>query len=114
MRIICPVFCVDFLKDIAIESGVDAKTVSRFLNQKSKVDKTTEIAICQALGVNFEDVIDRQDTTIESDRIYSTRTTAFNCQFGLAKQSCIYTSRDCGRIAAGNYAPAREGTLETG
>jgi Bacterial regulatory proteins, lacI family len=32
------------LTDIAIESGVDAKTVSRFLNQKSKVDETTALA----------------------------------------------------------------------
>jgi transcriptional regulator with XRE-family HTH domain len=54
--------------DIAIESGVDAKTVSRFVNQKSKVDETTAIAICQTLGVNFEAVIDRQDTKSEPDR----------------------------------------------
>jgi transcriptional regulator with XRE-family HTH domain len=55
------------LTDIAIESGVDAKTVSRFLN-RTKVDETTAIAICQALGEKFEDVIDRQDTEIEPDR----------------------------------------------
>ncbi len=42
------------LTDVAIESGVDSKTVSRFLNQKSKVDETTAIAICQVLGVKFE------------------------------------------------------------
>ncbi len=56
------------LTDIAIESGVDTKTVSRFLNQKSKVDETTAISICQALGVKFEVGIDRQDTEIESDK----------------------------------------------
>jgi hypothetical protein len=32
------------LTDVAIESGVDTKTVSRFLNKKSKVDETTAIA----------------------------------------------------------------------
>jgi transcriptional regulator with XRE-family HTH domain len=56
------------LTDVGIESGVDAKTVSRFLNQKSKVDETTAIAICQALGVKFEAEIDRQDTKIEPDK----------------------------------------------
>jgi transcriptional regulator with XRE-family HTH domain len=56
------------LTNIAIESGVDAKTVSRFLNQKSKVDETTAIAICQTLGVKFAAAIDRQDTKIEPDR----------------------------------------------
>jgi transcriptional regulator with XRE-family HTH domain len=53
--------------DIAIESGVDTKTVSRFLKQTSNVDETTAIAICQALGVDFEAAIDRQDTE-EPDR----------------------------------------------
>ncbi len=56
------------LTDVGIESGVDAKTVSRFLNQKSKVDETTAIAICQTLGVKFEADIDRFDTDIEADR----------------------------------------------
>jgi transcriptional regulator with XRE-family HTH domain len=56
------------LTDIAIESGVDAKTVSRFLNQKSKVDETTAIAICQTLGVKFAAEIDRQDPEIEPDK----------------------------------------------
>ena len=56
------------LTDIAIESGVDAKTVSRFLNQKSKVDETTAIAICQTLGVKFEAAIYPQYTEIEPDR----------------------------------------------
>ncbi len=56
------------LTELAIESGVDAKTVSRFLNQKGKVDETTAIAICQALGVKFDAAIDRQDTEIEPDK----------------------------------------------
>jgi transcriptional regulator with XRE-family HTH domain len=64
------------LTDVAIESGVDAKTVSRFLNQKSKVDETTAIAICQTLGVKFAAVIvgeaslseNRQDTESEPDK----------------------------------------------
>ncbi len=56
------------LTDVAIESGVDSKTVSRFLNQKSKVDETTAIAICQALDVKFEAAIDRQDTESEPDK----------------------------------------------
>jgi transcriptional regulator with XRE-family HTH domain len=167
------------LTDISIESGVHSRTVARFLNQESKVDETTAIAICQTLGVKFEAENNPQDTeiesdrtgqlsmnpfifgdpvppekfygrqqailevknriganrvseyqyrwfaadwedftialySIESDRIYSTRTTAVNCQLGFAKQSCLYTSRDRRRIAAGNYAPAGEGTLETG
>ncbi len=72
------------LTDIAIESGIDVKTVSRFLNQKSKVDETTAIAICQTLGVKFAAAIvggsgafapaiaslseNPQDTEIEPDR----------------------------------------------
>jgi transcriptional regulator with XRE-family HTH domain len=56
------------LTDVAIESGVDTKTVSRFLNQKSKVDETTAIAICHALGVKFEAEINHQDADIEPDR----------------------------------------------
>jgi transcriptional regulator with XRE-family HTH domain len=56
------------LTDVAIESGVDNKTVSRFLNQKSKVDETTAIAICQALGVKFEAAINCQDTESEPDK----------------------------------------------
>jgi transcriptional regulator with XRE-family HTH domain len=54
--------------DIAIESGVDAKTVSRFLKQTSNVDETTAIAICQTLGVKFEAENNPQDTKIEPDR----------------------------------------------
>jgi transcriptional regulator with XRE-family HTH domain len=56
------------LTDVAIESGVDAKTVSRFLSQRSKVDETTAIAICQTLGVKFEAAIDFQDRKIEPDK----------------------------------------------
>jgi transcriptional regulator with XRE-family HTH domain len=56
------------LTDVAIESGVDTKTVSRFLNQKSKVDETKAIAICQTLGVKFEAESTHQDTKIETDR----------------------------------------------
>jgi transcriptional regulator with XRE-family HTH domain len=56
------------LTDVAIESGVDAKTVSRFLNQKSKVDETTAIAICQTLNVKFEAENNPQDRKIEPDR----------------------------------------------
>jgi transcriptional regulator with XRE-family HTH domain len=56
------------LTDVAIESGVDVKTVSRFLNQRSKVDETTAIAICQALGVKFEAENNPQDTKSEPDR----------------------------------------------
>ncbi len=56
------------LTDVAIESGLDAKTVSRFFNQTSRVSRTTAIAICQALGVKFAAAIDLQDTEIEADR----------------------------------------------
>jgi transcriptional regulator with XRE-family HTH domain len=56
------------LTDIAIESGVDTKTVSRFLKQTSNVDETTAISICQALGVDFEAAIDRHDPEIEPDK----------------------------------------------
>jgi hypothetical protein len=38
------------------------------LNQKSKVDETTVIAICQTLGVKFEAAINCQDTEIEPDK----------------------------------------------
>jgi transcriptional regulator with XRE-family HTH domain len=56
------------LTDVAIESGLDAKTVSRFLNQTSRVSQTTAITICQTLGVKFAAAIDRQDTESEPDR----------------------------------------------
>jgi transcriptional regulator with XRE-family HTH domain len=65
------------LTDVAIESGVDTKTVSRFLNQKSKVDETTAIAICQTLGVKFEAAIDFQDRKIEPDRTGQLRMNPF-------------------------------------
>jgi transcriptional regulator with XRE-family HTH domain len=54
--------------DIAIESGVNSRTVARFLNRESKVDETTAIAICQTLGVKFAADIDRQDTETAPDR----------------------------------------------
>jgi transcriptional regulator with XRE-family HTH domain len=53
--------------DIAIESGVDDKTVSRFLN-RTRVDEKSAIAICQTLGVKFDAESNPQDTKIESDR----------------------------------------------
>ncbi len=56
------------LTDIAIESGIHSRTVARFLNQESKVDETTAIAICQALGVKFEAAINCQDTESEPDK----------------------------------------------
>jgi transcriptional regulator with XRE-family HTH domain len=56
------------LSDVAIESGVDERTVGRFFRRESDVKAVTARSICQALGVNFEDVIDRQDTEIEPDR----------------------------------------------
>jgi transcriptional regulator with XRE-family HTH domain len=56
------------LTAIAIESGVNPRTVARFLNRESNVDETTAIAICQTLGVKFEAVIDLQVTEIEADR----------------------------------------------
>jgi Bacterial regulatory proteins, lacI family len=55
------------LTDIAIESGVDDKTVSRFLN-RTKVDEKSAIAICHTLGVKFEAESNPQDTEIEPDR----------------------------------------------
>jgi transcriptional regulator with XRE-family HTH domain len=67
------------LTDVAIESGVDTKTVSRFLNQKSKVDETTAIAICQTLNVKFAAAIDPQDTEIESDRTGQLSMNPFIC-----------------------------------
>jgi transcriptional regulator with XRE-family HTH domain len=56
------------LTDVAIASGVDVKTVSRFLNQTNKVDEATAISICQALGEKFEKAIDLQSSEIEEDR----------------------------------------------
>jgi transcriptional regulator with XRE-family HTH domain len=55
--------------DVANASGVDPKTVSRFLSKKTEVDETTAIAICQALGEKFEKAIDLQSSEIEEDRI---------------------------------------------
>jgi transcriptional regulator with XRE-family HTH domain len=57
------------LTDVASASGVDAKTVSRFFNQTNRVDEVTAISICQALGEEFERVIDPQSSEIEEDRI---------------------------------------------
>ncbi|MGI0486479.1 NACHT domain-containing protein [Pantanalinema rosaneae CENA516] len=45
------------LQEIANEAGVDAKTVSRFLNRKQRTDEATARAICQALGVDFNQVV---------------------------------------------------------
>jgi transcriptional regulator with XRE-family HTH domain len=64
------------LLDIANESGVEERTVGRFLRQESDVRETSARSICQALGVKFEDVIvgeaslseNRQDTETEPDR----------------------------------------------
>ncbi len=55
------------LLDIANESGVEERTVGRFLRQESDVKETSARSICQALGVNFEDVID-QDTETTPDK----------------------------------------------
>jgi plasmid maintenance system antidote protein VapI len=55
------------LTDVAIELGVDTKTVSRFLKQTSKVDEKSALSICDKLGVKFEVAIDRQDTKSEPD-----------------------------------------------
>jgi transcriptional regulator with XRE-family HTH domain len=56
------------LRDIAIESGVDERTVGRFFRQESNINDVKARSICQALGVKFEEAIDLQDTTIEPDR----------------------------------------------
>jgi transcriptional regulator with XRE-family HTH domain len=56
------------LLDIANESGVEERTVGRFFRQESDVRETSARSICQALGVKFEDVIDRHDPEIEPDR----------------------------------------------
>ncbi|MEH2167903.1 MAG: helix-turn-helix domain-containing protein [Nostoc sp.] len=44
--------------DLAIESGVDERTVRRFLNREQPVDENTARAICQALGVEFREIIE--------------------------------------------------------
>jgi len=44
--------------DIAEAAGVDEKTVGRFFRQEQAVDESTARAICQALDVNANEVID--------------------------------------------------------
>ncbi len=56
------------LLDIANESGVDERTVGRFFRQESDVKAVTARSICQALEVDFDEIIDRQDLEIESDK----------------------------------------------
>ena len=44
--------------DIAFAAGLDEKTVGRFLRQEQLVDENSARAICQALGVDANEVID--------------------------------------------------------
>jgi transcriptional regulator with XRE-family HTH domain len=57
------------LRDIAIASGIDERTVGRFFRRESNVDEKTARAICEVLGVTYEEAIDLQSSEIEEDRI---------------------------------------------
>lgn len=57
--------------EIAIKAGVDAKTVSRFLNRKQPVDESKARAICQALGVDFSQIVEiRSSKSIPKEHEY--------------------------------------------
>ena len=56
------------LGDTAEASEVDERTVGRFFRQETGIDEKNARSICQALDVDFEDIIDLQDTEIELDR----------------------------------------------
>jgi transcriptional regulator with XRE-family HTH domain len=75
------------LTDVANASGVDPKTVSRFLNQISRVDDVTARSICQALNVNFENVLDFQSFKIKEDRTGQISSVPFRCGIPLGKDS---------------------------
>lgn len=62
------------LRDVAIESGVDERTVGRFLRQESNVDEGTARAICQALNVDIVEIVDFQVLSVEEDRSGKTET----------------------------------------
>ena len=53
--------------DIAEETGLDEKTIGRFLRQEQPVDESSARAICQALEVDVMEVIDF-DSRYEKDR----------------------------------------------
>jgi transcriptional regulator with XRE-family HTH domain len=56
------------LRDIAIESGIEERTVGRFFRREARVDEKTARSICEVLGVNYEEAIDLQSAEIEEDR----------------------------------------------
>jgi transcriptional regulator with XRE-family HTH domain len=56
------------LRDIAIESGIEERTVGRFLRREARVDEKTARSICEVLGVNYEEAIDLQSCEIEEDK----------------------------------------------
>jgi transcriptional regulator with XRE-family HTH domain len=56
------------LRDIAIESGIEERTVGRFLRREARVDEKTARSICEVLGVTYEEAIDLQSSEIEEDR----------------------------------------------
>jgi hypothetical protein len=58
------------LRDIAIGSGIEERTVGRFFRREARVDEKTARSICEVLGVNYEESIDDlQSSEIEEDRI---------------------------------------------
>jgi transcriptional regulator with XRE-family HTH domain len=57
------------LRDIAIESGIEERTVGRLFRREARVDEKTARSICEVLGVSYEEVIDFQSSEIEEDRI---------------------------------------------
>jgi hypothetical protein len=62
--------------DIAEASKVDERIVGRFFRREARIDEKNARSICQALDVNFDEIIvgeaslseNRQDTEIEPDR----------------------------------------------
>lgn len=51
--------------DIAFASGLDEKTVGRFLNQKQPVDESSAISICKSLNLDAMEVIDFEKSNKE-------------------------------------------------
>jgi transcriptional regulator with XRE-family HTH domain len=56
------------LRDIAIESGIEERTVGRFFRREARVDEKTARSICEVLEVTYEEAIDLQSSEIEEDR----------------------------------------------
>ncbi len=56
------------LRDVAIESGVDERSVGRFFRRETNVDEATARAICQVLDLDIAEIVGFQALSVEEDR----------------------------------------------